>query len=346
MLTRYELRTVLGSGSFGDVYLAKDRQTETQVAVKVISSIDYLSIINHEAGIMYELQDVKGVPSLHTHFPCEGKGYIVMQLLGHPILQNNDSSQVLSVWKAASSALKVMKILRRIHSHGVIHQDIKPQNILLGLDKHQHRLYLIDYGLATYHPDSSSTSSSTHSHRSKFTGTKLFSSANAYAGNAQSYRDDLEGLCNVLIWLIRRDLPWCHQTAYMHFDVVNSKKLTADEREITKGCPEQVLDYLMYVRSLRYGERPDYGYLVRLMKQMKCRNKSLCTPEKLTSAKKHSRRASTSTFHQSSPQCTPVLKPPEISLSMRQKIQQIHNSGILGLISSVKREENRLEVES
>ena len=330
MLERYEFLELLGSGSFGDVFKAKDLHTHSLVAIKVVDSEVGLTALEREADFLTRLKGVKGVPCLLNHFTVESKGYLVMEILGQPILEDMEIKS-FSITHAAKIIHKVLKILKRIHAKRIIHRDIKPENILYGTQKHRKRVYLVDFGLAKLLTNRMETN---HGRRpSRFIGTKLFSSSNAFAGNEQSYRDDLEGLCYVLIWLIRHDLPWCHYTG-REFNVMEGKKVTAKEQEITQGCPSEVEEYLMYVRSLRYADTPDYAYLVRLISQLKCRKKSVLLQDHLglsVREQKRLRRKSNppATITPVSPESTPILKPPTISTDLRQRIRQMNSPFLL-----------------
>jgi serine/threonine protein kinase len=346
------------------------------VAIKVVRTEPGLSALEREATIMRKLKGVKGVPCILEFFSCEGTSYLVMELLGKPVL-GDLQSKLFPIIRAAKIALKVLKIVKRIHVHGVLHRDIKPQNILFGLDKHRHDPYLVDFGLAKPFPDPIAKKNGRR--LSRFIGTRLFSSASAFAGNEQSYSDDLESLCNVLIWLIKGNLPWCHWTG-SDYSVEESKKLTATEKEIAQDCPIEVLEYLAYVRGLRFGELPDHAFLIRKLKQLKSRQRSsflhanylpttaeqghwqgkkkhvrrISTPLPVSTAdivksgpfpqteqgqwhekKKHVRRISTplpvSTADPT--QTTPLLKPPEMSPSLRQRVKQVHDACILPIES-------------
>lgn len=329
MLALYSFTELLGSGSFGDVFKAKDLNSDEFVAIKVGATQTGITVMEREAAIMARLKGVKGTPSLLNHFIYEEKGYLVMELLGKPILEDCQSKQ-FPVSRAARIVLKVLKVVKRIHTLGFLHRDIKPQNILYGLGRHRHDLYLVDFGLAKAFPDV--TEKKNGRRLSRFIGTRLFSSANAFAGNEQSYSDDLEGLCIVLIWLIKQDLPWCHP-AGSDYEIVDSKKLTATVKEIAEGCPKEVYDCLAYARELRFGELPNYSFLTRKLKQLKLKHKSpflradFCAD---TSEQTHWRGKKKDTRRSSNPlpapdvESTPVLKPPEISQGLRQRIKQMH----------------------
>ena len=342
MLSKYQFLEPLGSGSFGDVFKAVSLKEKCQVAIKVEQlEADCKSALAREAKIFGRLSEVKGVPKMLEYFTHVDRAYLVLELLGAPVLLDL-RQRTYPVPRAASIILRTLKVLRRIHSRGVLHRDIKPQNILYGLGHARHDLYLIDFNLSSTF---SSDDPHTQRRQSCFIGTRLFSSANAFVGNEQSRRDDLESLCIVLVWLLKQELPWCHLNGD-DYQIMEAKKLTASVTDITLGCPKEVSEMLSHVRSLRFEDSPDYSYIASLLRQMRRRYKAeLVDPERLsltensdedepstpvTDTEKH-RRKSVSAHNTSADAVTPKLRPPEVSKILRARIKQIHEGGAIVL---------------
>ena len=95
---------------------------------------------------------------------------------------------------------ELLLILKRIHSHGVIHQDLKPQNIMR--DEHQN-LYIIDYGLSFLQIVPKGKEK-----KRGFIGTPRYASLAAHKGLPQRSKDDIESLMYLLAFLYMKKLPW------------------------------------------------------------------------------------------------------------------------------------------
>jgi len=148
----------------------------------------------------------------------------------------------------------MLQRLEYIHSMGLIHRDVKPDNFLM--DKHQ-KLYIIDFGLCKKY-----TKNGAHTENkqiSKIIGTPTFASVNVHNLNQPSRRDDLESMLYVLLELYLGNLEWkdCE-----NHDEIKEKK----QRLLNNLClPEQFKQFLIYVRQLKYYEKPDYKYLNELL---------------------------------------------------------------------------------
>lgn len=139
---RYQVQKVLGEGGMGKVFLAKDIKTGKRVAVKIVKDQDQWE---REREILKKLDDIEGVPKLFF----AGKGseiFLVMEYIPGISLKNYEnicgklSEREMIMWM-----IKVCIVLGRIHKKGVLHMDLKPENIILHPSG---KIYLIDFGVS------------------------------------------------------------------------------------------------------------------------------------------------------------------------------------------------------
>ncbi len=146
VLNRFEVRERLGSGGFGIVYRAFDQRLEREVAVKVIDlggqSIDR---VLREAQAVGRLNH-RSVVTLYELGEDGRRAYLVSELVEGSTLAEMQREGALSDRDVGNLAVDVCEALEHAHSRGVVHRDIKPQNVQLSAA--EGRTKLMDFGIA------------------------------------------------------------------------------------------------------------------------------------------------------------------------------------------------------
>jgi len=148
---RYRLGKVLGEGAVATVYEALDTMTDTSVAVKVLKDVHDA---DDTARLWVELRSLQRVRhpgvirTLDMGRSSRGLSYIVMELLRGRTLRARMMDQGrIPVDEALPILLQVFQALEACHEHGVIHRDVKPENVFLE-GAREDRVTLIDFGMA------------------------------------------------------------------------------------------------------------------------------------------------------------------------------------------------------
>ena len=147
---RYEIISRVGSGGMADVYKAKDHKLDRLVAVKVLKA-EFREDTTFVAKFRKEAQAAAGLahPNVVNVFDVgEDRGlyYIVMELVEGITLKDYITKKgKLSVKEATSIAIQVSLGLEAAHNRGIIHRDVKPQNIIISTDG---KVKLSDFGIA------------------------------------------------------------------------------------------------------------------------------------------------------------------------------------------------------
>merc|ERR1719410_382571 len=183
---------------------------------------------------------------------------MVMDILGPSISDlYNFCERAFSIQTVAQIAIQIITRLEAIHSRGIVHRDIKPDNFLIGIKDKVNVIHLIDYGLAkrfrsNYHHLPQETNPNP---KDSMTGTTRYGSLNAHRKRTLSRRDDLESLAYVLIhWLNPRGLPW---VSVDDADAVYRMKLGTSVRRLCQGAPQEMEEFLKAVRALEYDQKPN-----------------------------------------------------------------------------------------
>jgi len=147
VLNRYELIERIGSGGFSTVYRARDHKMGRDVAVKAVRRTEELSDrATREARAAAQL----GHPHIVTVFELaedEDEVYLVSELVQGDTLTCRIADGSLSDRDCLDVALQVLDALDHAHQRGVIHRDIKPDNIMLAGDRPL-RVKVMDFGIA------------------------------------------------------------------------------------------------------------------------------------------------------------------------------------------------------
>src|SRR3954464_15742513 len=150
---RYRLLAKLGHGGMGTVWRAKDETVDREVAVKEPRVPDHLP--EREQGNAFERMrrearaaarlDHPSVVNVHDVAVVEGRPWIVMELVQGRSLGDALQEGTLGAGEAARIGLEVLGALEAAHAAGLLHRDVKPDNVLLG---RYDRVVLTDFGIA------------------------------------------------------------------------------------------------------------------------------------------------------------------------------------------------------
>ncbi|MBE9127328.1 CHASE2 domain-containing protein [Coleofasciculus sp. LEGE 07092] len=152
---RYNILKVLGSGGFGDTYIAEDTQRPGNphcVVKQLRPASDHPQIWKlatrlfvREAAILEELGRHDQIPQLLAYFTEDQDFYLVQELIvGHPLSRELPFTRPIPEVNVIAILRDLLPVLEFIHSQGVIHRDIKPENIIRRESDNQ--LVLIDFG--------------------------------------------------------------------------------------------------------------------------------------------------------------------------------------------------------
>ena len=134
-LGHYQIISRLGAGGMGEVYLAQDTKLDRKVAIKVqppdsVTDGKARKRLIREARAAAKL-DHPGICAIHEVNEEDGRVFIVMQRVEGETLSNRILSKSFSLPESLDVAVQVANALVEAHSRGVIHRDLKPQNIVI-----------------------------------------------------------------------------------------------------------------------------------------------------------------------------------------------------------------------
>ena len=149
---RYEIREIVGEGGMARVYKAFDNQENRMVAIKILkeeflSNDEFLRRFKNESKAIAMLSHPNIVNVLDVSFG-DLIQYIVMEYIEGITLKEYIENQGSLRWKdAVHFAMQILKALQHAHDKGIVHRDVKPQNIMVLADG---TIKVTDFGIARF----------------------------------------------------------------------------------------------------------------------------------------------------------------------------------------------------
>ena len=267
---KYKVKKKLGEGAFGDVFLGQAINNNDYVAIKTEPRKIIKPILESEAFLLYSIAG-PGIPEVKSFGKTKEYNILVEPLLGKSlfdIFAENHKSMPLA--DACLIGIQVVDRIQWIHSKYIVHRDIKPDNFLIGR-KDPNVIYLIDFGLSKKYRSTTTGKHIRFGFTGKLTGTVRFASANALRGGEQSRRDDIESIGYMMVYFLKKKLPWQGVTGNKKMErylkIYKMKKNIAPEK-LCEGLFPEMVDFITYAKNLEFEQEPDYNFLKNLFKKM------------------------------------------------------------------------------
>ena len=204
--TRYRIEALLGQGGMGRVYKAYDKTLDRMVALKVVrqgmmADAEALNRFKQELLLASKISHTN-ILRIHDMGEVGDVKFITMAFVDgpdlHHILQQNPK---LPFERVVSFSQQLAAALAAAQAEGVIHRDLKPQNILVGKDDH---LYVSDFGLARSFEETNIQMTRTGA----FLGTPRYMSPEQVEGKPADLRSDIYAYGLILYEMVTGDVPF------------------------------------------------------------------------------------------------------------------------------------------
>ncbi len=199
---RYEILNTVGTGGMADVYRARDNVLKRSVAVKVLKQ-EYSSDAGFVAKFRREAQAAGGfshpnIVSVYDVGVQNGMYYIVMELVeGITLKKYIEKTGRMEEREAVEVAMQVARGLQAAHEQGIIHRDVKPQNIIISREG---KIKVADFGIARV--------SSTETISATTMGSVHYISPEQARGGACDARSDIYSLGITMFEMVTGQVPF------------------------------------------------------------------------------------------------------------------------------------------
>ncbi|MBN2192155.1 MAG: serine/threonine protein kinase [Polyangiaceae bacterium] len=207
---RYRLLAKLGEGSMGSVWRAEHLTLGSEVAIKLLDE----SIARNSVGLARFMREARAAASLrsvhvvqiHDYGVFDDTPYIVMELLrGETLGTRIHRVRALNPAETALILTHVARAIGKAHETGVIHRDLKPDNIFIVNDDDEELVKVLDFGVAKA---GEGVFAATLTSAGKLLGTPAYMSAEQAAGQHVDHRTDLWALAVIAFECITGTLPF------------------------------------------------------------------------------------------------------------------------------------------
>jgi serine/threonine protein kinase/Tol biopolymer transport system component len=221
-LGRYEVRSFIGAGAMGAVYLARDMRLGRPVALKLlletlVGSREHLRRFEQEACATSSLSH-PNILTIHEVCHLEGTHFIVSEFVEGRTLRRVIEGERLTLGEILDVVMQTASGLAAAHQAGIVHRDLKPENVMVRDDGY---VKILDFGLAKLTEDRAahfggggdSTVSNLNTNSGEVLGTVRYMSPEQLRGLAVDRRTDIWSLGVVLHELITGRSPFGGGTA-------------------------------------------------------------------------------------------------------------------------------------
>jgi serine/threonine-protein kinase len=215
-LGHYEIRSQIGKGGMGEVYLAKDTKLDRSVALKILPP-EFAEDRDRMSRFVREARSVSALnhPNIITIYEigeADGTHFIATEYIEGETLQIRLNRESLSLRSTLEIAMQVASALEAAHRAGIVHRDIKPDNVMVRQDG---IVKVLDFGIAklsatdAYEVDSESeTLVQVETRIGIILGTAAYMSPEQARGQETDARTDLWSLGCVLYEMLTRQKPF------------------------------------------------------------------------------------------------------------------------------------------
>jgi TolB-like protein/Flp pilus assembly protein TadD len=265
----YEILSPLGAGGMGEVYRARDKKLDRDVAVKVLPQSlsadgDALARFEREAKAVAALSH-PNILSIFDFGTQEGVSYAVTELLEGETLREKLQAPIPQK-QAVDYALQVAKGLSAAHEKGMVHRDLKPENLFIMKDGH---LKILDFGLAKKvapvapGKETSAPTVSGHTEPGTVMGTLTYMSPEQVKGLLVDHRTDIFSFGTILYEMLAGKSPFSRPTSSETIAAILKEEppeLTESGRNISPALDHVVKHCLEKDRDNRFQSVKDIAF--------------------------------------------------------------------------------------
>jgi len=211
---KYRIEEKIGGGGFGVVYRATHLTLKRPVAIKVFRPSRHMSGDENLQRFLLEgisacrIDHPNAVAILDSGISREGIAYLVMELLrGATLSQEMSQKGRLPLGRCAEIIIPICRVLAEAHAAGVIHRDIKPDNVFLHQSASGEVIKVVDFGIAKLIGDSAFNESPNETGLGRIIGTPIYMAPERLRSEQHDGRADVYSVAVMLYQMLTGRWP-------------------------------------------------------------------------------------------------------------------------------------------
>jgi serine/threonine protein kinase/Tfp pilus assembly protein PilF len=249
ILGRYEIRSKIGAGGMGEVYLAQDTsELGRTVALKIVPAEvakdkDRLQRFTQEARTVSNLNH-PNILTVYEFGQTDSGSFIATEYIDGVTLREHFSGRRLKLVDVLDLAIQIVAALNAAHEAGITHRDLKPENVMVRKD---HIVKVLDFGLAKLAPNSSEQAIDSEAGTKVFVqtepglvmGTASYMSPEQSAGKALDQRTDIWSMGVVLYEMLAGCVPFPGKDIHRQIIAIQENE-PAPLSTLVEGVPDRL----------------------------------------------------------------------------------------------------------
>lgn len=244
---KYRIEKCIGRGGMGAVYVAVHTKVNKKVAIKVIlqslieANPEVLTRFEREALASARINHPHAVPVIDFGQTSDGLTYLVMEYVqGVPLKHILEKEKCLSPSRTVNLALQICSGISAAHNAGVIHRDLKPDNVMVEVIDNREFARVLDFGIAKLKDSQQTNITDTGA----LLGTPNYMSPEQCTGGQVDQRSDIYSLGIMLYQMLSGELPFQAQSISTVI-LLHVTKPPKPIRELNPSIPEPLARVVM-----------------------------------------------------------------------------------------------------
>ncbi len=269
---KYRLDLKIGAGGFGAVFEATQLSLNRKVAVKVFrpsagnDSAEALERFRQEGISACRINHPNAVAILDSGVSTDGIAFLVMELLrGYSLADDLHRRDRLSSRRCAEILIPVCEVLQIAHTEGVIHRDIKPDNIFLHQTKDGEVVKVVDFGVAKLMGESASVVNGTLSGVGSIVGTAFYLAPERINAMPYDGKSDVYSIGVTLYQMLTGKLPFSSGSTFISVALMHVTQTAPSPKTFSADIPVELDELVMRTLSKDPEDRPTAGELAELL---------------------------------------------------------------------------------